>query len=80
MGRPSVSFQKRQREYAKREKRKEKEARREARKRQSHRSRSDGPPIEMVDPADLGLPQLEFIRAEEHRLPPELIERYSASD
>lgn len=77
LGRPSVTFQKRQREFAKRDKRKEKEAKREARK--AHRSRSDGPPVEMMNPADLGLPQLEFIRSEEHRLPPELIERYSAS-
>ena len=78
MARPSVTYKKRQREYAKRERRKEKEARREARKLQSHRSRSGGPPIEMVNPADLGLPRLEFIRSKEHRLPPEMIERFSA--
>ena len=77
MARPSITFKKRQREYAKRDKRKEKEAKREARK--AHRSRNDGPPVEMIAPADLGLPQLEFIRSKEHRLPPELIERYSVS-
>ena len=77
MGRPSVTFQKRQREYAKRLKRKEKIERREARKRDSHRSRSAGPPVETVNPADLGLPQLDFIRSKEHRLPEELQQRYS---
>ena len=76
MARPGTTFQKRQREFAKRAKRKEKQARRDARK--AHRSRSDGAPIEMIDPADLGLPRLEFIRSEEHRLPNHLIEKYGS--
>lgn|GEM_PF-3234191 len=77
LARPSVTFKKRQREFAKRDKRKQKEAKRAARK--AHRSRNDGPPVEMISPSDLGLPHLEFIRSEEHRLPPEMIERYAAS-
>lgn len=72
MGRPSVSFQKRKREIEKREKRRDKEAKREARKRHKSAAQSDGPPVEILDPADLGLPQLEFLRSKENRLPEEL--------
>lgn len=74
MGRPSVSFQKRRREIEKREKRRDKEAKREARKRHKATSDSDGPPVEVLDPADVGLPQLDFIRSEENRLPDDLYE------
>ena len=69
MGRPSTSFQKRQREMLKREKRKAKEEKKEERKASGE---TGGAPIEMLDPADLGLPGLESIRSEEHRVPAEI--------
>lgn len=75
MARPSTSFQKRQRELAKREKRRHKDEKREVRRMQS--AESGGAPIEAIDPADLGLPDLESIRSEEHRLPEDLREKYS---
>jgi hypothetical protein len=66
LGRPSTSFQKRQREMLKREKRKAKEEKKEERRASGE---AGGAPIEMMDPADLGLPGLESIRSEEHRVP-----------
>ena len=75
MGRPSTSFQKRKREIAKLEKRREKEARKEERK-LAKTDDQNGPPIEMIDPADLGLPHLESLRSKENRLPEELAERF----
>lgn len=63
MSRLSTSFQKRQRELAKREKRKHRDEKREDRKVQS--AESGGAPIEVIDPADLGLPALDSIRSGE---------------
>jgi hypothetical protein len=60
VARPSTSFQKRQRELAKAEARREKIARREQRKKEGA-SDGGGPPIEAIDPADLGLPGLESL-------------------
>jgi|GEM_PF-6391710 len=40
---------------------------------------TSGPPIEIVDPADLGLPELEDIRSEENRLPENLRKRFDPS-
>jgi hypothetical protein len=56
--RSSSTFQKRQRELAKIDKRKDKLARREQRRAESD-SDGTGPPIEAIDPADVGLPELE---------------------
>jgi hypothetical protein len=60
--RSSSTFQKRQRELAKIDKRRDK-----AEKKQQRRSESDsdgsGPPIEPIDPADLGLPDLDELIA-----------------
>jgi hypothetical protein len=69
LGRPSTSFQKRQREMLKREKRKAKEEKKEERKASGEVL---GAPIEMMDPADLGLPGLESIRSEEHQVPADI--------
>lgn len=77
MARPSTTFQKRQREVAKRQKRREKLERREIRARTKDHSPSSGAPIETLDPADVGLPDLEFIRSEEHRLPEDIREKYT---
>lgn len=54
MARPSTSFQKRKRELAKLEKRREKEAKKEYR-REHKEVIPGGPPIEALDPTDLGL-------------------------
>ena len=75
MARPSTSFQKRQRELAKREKRKHKDEKREHRKIQS--AESGGAPIEAIDPADLGLPELDSIHSEENQLPDDIRSKYS---
>ena len=75
MSRPSTSFQKRQRELAKREKRKHKDEKREHRKVQS--AESGGAPIEVIDPADLGLPELDSIRSEENQLPADIRSKFS---
>lgn len=53
----------------KREKRKAKEEKKEERRASGE---TGGAPIEMMDPADLGLPGLESIRSEEHRMPAEV--------
>ena len=53
----------------KREKRKAKEEKKEERRASGE---TGGAPIEMMDPADLGLPGLESIRSEEHRVPAEI--------
>lgn len=53
----------------KREKRKAKEEKKEERKASGEAS---GAPIEMMDPADLGLPGLESIRSEEHQVPADI--------
>jgi hypothetical protein len=55
--RSSSTFQKRQRELAKADKRRDKIERRQQRSSESERDGS-GPPIEAIDPADLGLPEL----------------------
>ena len=75
MARPSTSFQKRQRELAKREKRKHKEEKREHRRELS--AESGGAPIEALDPADLGLPELDSISSEENQLPEDIRAEYS---
>ncbi|MBI1354347.1 MAG: hypothetical protein GC160_08370 [Acidobacteria bacterium] len=75
MARPSVSYQKRRKEIARLEKRREKEARREERKMEKDAG-TGGPPIEVVDPADLGLPDLEHLRSEENRLPENIRKRF----
>jgi hypothetical protein len=60
--RSSSTFQKRQRELAKIDKRRDK-----AERKQQRRSESDtdgsGPPIEAIDPADVGLPELDELVA-----------------
>lgn len=58
--RSSTTFQKRQKELARIEKRRDKEARKEQRK-LSKDEPGGGPPIEPLDPADVGLPDLEKI-------------------
>lgn len=75
MGRPSTTYRKRMREFAKRDRRKAKAEKREMRKNQKHRARRSGSPVELLDPADVGLPQLDFLRAEKHRLPMDIRER-----
>jgi hypothetical protein len=59
-GRSSTTFQKRQKELARIEKRRDKAARKEQRKLEKDDGGS-GPPIEPLDPADVGLPGLEKI-------------------
>ena len=76
MARPSVSYQKRRKEIARLEKRREKEARREERKMDKDQGDTSGPPIEIVDPADLGLPDLEALTSEENRLPESIRKRF----
>ena len=56
--RSNTKFQKRQKELARAEKRQDKAARKERRKRQK-KVGMGGPPIEAIDPADLGLPSFE---------------------
>ena len=56
--RSNSKFQKRQKERARAEKREDKAARKERRKLEKDDS-GGGPPIEAVDPADLGLPDPE---------------------
>ena len=68
LGRPSTSFQKRQREMQKREKRKAKEEKKETRR----AGEPAGAPIEMMNPADLGLPELDSISSEEHQVPEDI--------
>ncbi len=75
MARPSTSFQKRQRELAKREKRKHKDEKREYRKIQT--AESGGAPIEALDPADLGLPELDSISSDENQPPEDIRSKYS---
>lgn len=77
MARPSTTFQKRQREVAKQQRRREKLERREYRTQQKNASPSSGAPIEVLDPADVGLPQLESLSSEEHSLPDDIREKYS---
>ena len=55
--RSNTKFQKRQKEFARAEKRQEKAARKERRK-AGKQTRGGGPPIEAVDPTDLGLPEV----------------------
>lgn len=59
-GRSNTTFQKRQKELARIEKRRDKAARKEQRKQEKDES-GGGPPIEPLDPADVGLPELEQI-------------------
>ena len=56
--RSNTKFQKRQKELARAEKRQDKAARKERRK-LGKRVGLGGPPIEAIDPVDLGLPALE---------------------
>ncbi len=56
--RSNTKFQKRQKELARAEKRQDKAARKERRKLEK-RVGLGGPPIEAIDPVDLGLPALE---------------------
>lgn len=67
MARPTTSFQKRKRELAKLEKRREKNAKRDQR-REDKGSDIGGPPIEAIDPNDLGLPEEDSMAG----IPPEL--------
>jgi hypothetical protein len=60
--RSSSTFQKRQRELAKIDKRRDKEERKQQRRAESE-SDGSGPPIEPIDPADVGLPDLEQLVA-----------------
>ena len=65
MARPTTSFQKRKRELAKLEKRREKDAKKEQRREEKG---SGMPPIEAIDPNDLGLPEEDSFAG----IPPEL--------
>ncbi len=56
--RSSSTFQKRQRELAKIDKRRDKAERKQQRRAEAE-SDGSGPPIEAINPADLGLPELE---------------------
>ncbi len=56
--RSNTKFQKRQKELARAEKRQDKAARKERRK-LDKKVGLGGPPIEAIDPVDLGLPALE---------------------
>ena len=56
--RSNTKFQKRQKEFARLEKRQDKAARKERRKAQKDTG-GGGPPIEAMDPTDLGLPPVE---------------------
>ena len=58
--RSNTKFQKRQKEFARAEKRQEKAARKERRK-AGKQTGGGGPPIEAMDPADLGLPEVEGV-------------------
>ena len=78
LARPRVTFQKRQKEIARKERRQAKTERREHRKHVKSQSDDNGPPVEILDPADVGLPQLEFLRAEKHRLPESMRQRIEA--
>lgn len=55
--RSSTTFQKRQRELKRLEKRRDKDERKEVRKKHKGNG-GEGPPIEAIDPTDLGLPEL----------------------
>ncbi len=78
LARPGVTFLKRKKERDRREKRQAKAERREERKAQKAQNEESGPPIEILDPADVGLPELENLRAEKHRLPDAMRERIEA--
>lgn len=56
--RSSSTFQKRQRELAKLDRRRDKAERKQQRRAEAE-SDGAGPPIEAIDPADVGLPELE---------------------
>ena len=58
--RSNTKFQKRQKEFARAEKRQEKAARKERRK-AGKQTGGGGPPIEAIDPVDLGLPAAEAL-------------------
>ena len=78
MARPGVTFLKRKKERERMERRQAKQERREERKHQKAQTEDSGPPIELLDPADVGLPQLEHLRSEKHRLPESMRERIEA--
>ena len=64
--RSNTKFQKRQKELARAEKRKDKAAKKERRLSEKEVN-PGGPPIEAIDPADLGLPEMseEVVEEEE---------------
>ncbi len=78
MARPGVTFQKRKKERDRKERRQAKVERRDERKHLKSQSDESGPPVEILDPADVGLPELEHLRAEKHRLPDSVRERIEA--
>lgn len=78
MARPGVTFLKRKKERERLERRQAKKERREERKHQKAQSTESGPPVELLDPADVGLPQLDNLRSEKHRLPDSMRERIEA--
>ena len=78
MARPRTTFLKRKKELARKDRRQAKAERREERKHRKAESGETGPPVEILDPADVGLPQLEFLRSEKHRLPEKMRERIEA--
>lgn len=63
--RSNTKFQKRQKELARAEKRKDKAAKKERRLSAKESNPDGGPPIEAIDPADLGLPEFSEEVAEE---------------
>ena len=64
--RSNTKFQKRQKELARAEKRKDKAAKKERRLAEKELN-PGGPPIEAIDPADLGLPELSEAEPEEEQ-------------
>jgi hypothetical protein len=78
LARPGTTFLKRKKELARKDRRQAKAERREERKHRKAQSGENGPPVEILDPADVGLPELEFLRAEKHRLPESMREKIEA--
>ncbi len=62
--RSNTKFQKRKKEFARAEKRQDKAARK-ARRKLEKGNNGEGPPVEAIDPLDLGLPPLPEANEEE---------------
>ena len=80
MARPGVTFLKRKKERDRKEKRQAKMEKREERKSMKPETAESGPPIELLDPADVGLPELDNLKSEKHRLPDAMREQIEAGN